>query len=70
MELNSWSSPQMLRRYGASARSARARRTYEPHHGAQPMNLPSARLRVVAASRAPGYGFDAAARGGGQREYY
>ena len=29
MELNGWSSPQMLRRYGASARSARARRTYE-----------------------------------------
>jgi integrase/recombinase XerD len=26
MELNGWSSPQMLRRYGASARSARARR--------------------------------------------
>jgi hypothetical protein len=24
-----WSSPQMLRRYGASARSARARRTYD-----------------------------------------
>jgi integrase len=29
MELNSWSSPQMLARYGASARSARARRTYD-----------------------------------------
>ena len=28
MELNGWSSPQMLRRYGASARAARARRTY------------------------------------------
>jgi hypothetical protein len=27
MELNGWSSPQMLRRYGASARSARACRT-------------------------------------------
>ena len=27
MELNGWASPQMLRRYGASARSARARRT-------------------------------------------
>jgi len=25
MELNGWTSPQMLRRYGASARSARAR---------------------------------------------
>ena len=29
MELTGWSSPQMLRRYGASARSARARRTYD-----------------------------------------
>ena len=29
MELNGWASPQMLRRYGASARSARARRTYD-----------------------------------------
>jgi integrase len=28
MELNGWSSSQMLRRYGASARSARARRSY------------------------------------------
>jgi hypothetical protein len=29
VELNGWSSPQMLRRYGASARSARARRTQD-----------------------------------------
>ena len=29
MELNGWSPPQMLRPYGASARSARARRTYD-----------------------------------------
>ena len=29
MELNGWSSPQMRRRYGARARSARARRTYD-----------------------------------------
>jgi len=29
MELNGWSSPQMLLLYGASARSARARRTYD-----------------------------------------
>ena len=29
MELAGWASPQMLRRYGASARSARARRTYD-----------------------------------------
>jgi integrase/recombinase XerD len=29
MELNGWSSPQMLLRYGASARGARARRAYD-----------------------------------------
>jgi integrase/recombinase XerD len=29
MELNGWSSPQMLARYGRSARSARARRSYD-----------------------------------------
>lgn len=29
MELNDWKSPQMLRRYGRSARSARARRAYD-----------------------------------------
>ena len=29
MELNGWTSPQMLRRHGASARSARARRSYD-----------------------------------------
>jgi hypothetical protein len=29
MELNGWISPQMLRRCGASARSARARRSYD-----------------------------------------
>jgi hypothetical protein len=29
MELNGWTLPPMLRRYGASARSARARRTYD-----------------------------------------
>ena len=29
MELNGWASPQMLRRYPASACSARARRTYD-----------------------------------------
>jgi hypothetical protein len=29
MELNGWSSPQMLHRYGASVRSARARRSYD-----------------------------------------
>ena len=29
MELNGWSSPQMLARYGASARASRARRAYD-----------------------------------------
>jgi len=29
MELNGWTSPQMLTRYGASARAARARRSYD-----------------------------------------
>ena len=29
MELNGWTSPQMLEWYGGSARSARARRSYD-----------------------------------------
>jgi integrase/recombinase XerD len=29
MELNGWTSPQMLRRYGARARAARVRRSYD-----------------------------------------
>ena len=29
MELNGWASPQMLRRYGASTRNARARRHHD-----------------------------------------
>ncbi len=29
LELNGWASPQMLRRYGTSARNARARRHYD-----------------------------------------
>jgi integrase len=29
MERNGWASPRLLRRYGASARSARARRSYD-----------------------------------------
>ena len=36
MELNGWTSPQMLRRDGASARSARARRTYDRIMGDSP----------------------------------
>ena len=62
MELNGWTSPQMLRRYGASARSARARRSYdrimddaplpEPdegrrsRHPAQAKNPPLSRARI------------------------
>jgi integrase len=30
MELNGWASPQMLHRYGATARNARSRRHYDP----------------------------------------
>jgi hypothetical protein len=37
MEPNGWASPQVLHRYGASARSARARRTYDRIHGRTPM---------------------------------
>jgi integrase/recombinase XerD len=36
MELNSWSFPQMLCRYGASARSARVRRTHDRAMTGQP----------------------------------
>jgi integrase len=36
MELNSWSSPQMLRRYGASAQRPRPPHL-RPHHGEQTM---------------------------------
>ena len=36
IELNGWSSPQMPRRYGASARSVRARRTYDRIMGSGP----------------------------------
>ena len=36
MELNGWTSPQMLPRYGASARAARARRTYDRIMAEQP----------------------------------
>jgi hypothetical protein len=34
MELNGWSSPQMLARYGRGARSVRARRHYDDVMGA------------------------------------
>ncbi len=48
MELNGWASPQMLRRYGASARSARARRTYD--RGCQCLTLRSGTYRARASS--------------------
>ena len=55
MELNSWTSSQMLRRYGASARSARARRTYDrimdtpltPARDRASRNLPAQHHRVA-----------------------
>jgi hypothetical protein len=36
MELNGWTSLPMLRRYGASARAARARRSYDRIMGEAP----------------------------------
>ena len=52
MELNGWSSPQMLRRYGASARSARARRTYDRIMTGRPYR--SSHHRVRSTLIAPG----------------
>ena len=46
MELNGWSSPQMLRRYGASARSACARRTYDRVMQDQHPSISSVRCRL------------------------
>jgi integrase/recombinase XerD len=46
MELNGWSSPQMLRRYGARARSARARRTYDRVMQDQHPSISSVRCRL------------------------
>jgi hypothetical protein len=59
MELNGWTSPQMLRRYGASARSARARRTYD-----RIMDAPMTRLAMVPGNHLVGV---AAARHGSYR---
>jgi integrase len=50
MELNGWSSPQMLGRYGASARSARERRTYD--HIMQPQAAGATLTSRVTASAA------------------
>jgi hypothetical protein len=58
MELNGWTSPQMLRRYGASTRSAWERRTYdrimEPmtHHERVPRSGSPGRLCLTAATPA------------------
>ena len=49
MELNGWASPQMLRRYGASARSARARRTYDRIMNDTPERRQLQRERYLAA---------------------
>src|SRR6204780_2736207 len=43
MELNGWTSPQMLRRYGASARSARGPPQLRPRHAGHALTLALAR---------------------------
>jgi hypothetical protein len=45
MELNGWSSPQMLQRYGGSARGVRARRHYDLIMGltSDPISRPGSR---------------------------
>jgi integrase/recombinase XerD len=45
MELNGWTSPQMLRRYRASARAARARRSYDRIMQDMPLPDPAAHER-------------------------
>ena len=45
MELNGWTSPQMLRRYRASARAARARRSYDRIKQDMPLPEPAAHER-------------------------
>jgi hypothetical protein len=40
MELNGWVCPQMLTRYGASVRAARARRTYDRIMNGEPWPWP------------------------------
>jgi hypothetical protein len=54
MQLNGWTSPQMLRRYGASARSARARRSYDRVMGDTPLlePAPSCRFRDARSANA------------------
>ena len=46
MELNGWTSPQMLRRYGASTRSTRAPQL-RPHHGPHPLTRETAALTLA-----------------------
>ena len=47
MELNGWVSPQMLTRYGASARAARARRTTTASWTASPDHDRASMTRAV-----------------------
>jgi len=49
MELNGWASPQMLRRYGASARSARAPPHLRPNYERHPGTRAVTRQRYLAA---------------------
>jgi len=53
MELNGWTSPQMLRRYGASARSARARRSYDRIMEDRPCHEPSPPKGTAAGTGTP-----------------
>jgi hypothetical protein len=53
MELNGWTSVQMLRRYGGSARGARARRSYDRIMAAAPLPEPAG--AVAPASRKTKY---------------
>jgi hypothetical protein len=59
MELNCWTAPQMLRRYGTSARSARARLTYNRimtdtrHHHQRPQQHWARCLADVKGSPSP-----------------
>ena len=48
MELNGWSSPQMLARYGRSARSTRARRHYDDVMGTEAPMAKNINARIAA----------------------
>jgi site-specific recombinase XerD len=55
MELNGWTSPQMLRRYGANARSTRARRIYDRIMDPIPWHARRPRLDSCSKPRTPRY---------------